>query len=459
MLHESTLNSLRTRPFDAALIPFWMAKGKAHLKQRLAEKTNFDPSALPYNVALIDWLKVQRTAGRSIVLCTASDVSIADAIAKHLGLFDAVMASDGTRNLSGSIKAGALIQRFGDKGFDYAGNSRTDLAVWKHAAGAIIVNGDKALEHEAANVCRIERVFPAKKAGLSTWRRMLRVHQWLKNFLLFVPMLAAHQVMDLTSWIALAVAFLSFSLCASSVYVVNDLLDLESDRLHPRKRYRPFASGVLPAWLGVAIAPVLLAVSLILARQVGGMFIPWLLFYFGVTCAYSWALKRLILIDCLTLAMLYTLRIVAGAAALQMDLSFWLLAFSVFLFLSLAFIKRYAELQVQLLNNQEKAHGRGYYTSDAPLVQMLGIASGYASVMVLALYLNSDAVLKLYRIPEFVWGAVPVMLFWISWMWMRAHRGEMHDDPLVFAVKDKGSLAAGLAFAIVLLIGTIGLPW
>ena len=189
------------------------------------------------------------------------------------------------------------------------------------------------------------------------------------------------------------------------------------------------------------------------------MFMPWLLFYFGLTCAYSWGLKRVVLIDCLTLAMLYTLRIVAGAAALQMALSFWLLAFSVFLFLSLAFIKRYAELQVQILNNKQKAHGRGYYTSDAPLVQMLGISSGYASTMVLALYLNSDVVLRLYRIPEFVWGAVPVMLFWVSWMWMRAHRGEMHDDPLVFAVKDKGSLAAGVTFAVVLTVGTLGLPW
>lgn len=211
--------------------------------------------------------------------------------------------------------------------------------------------------------------------------------------------------------------------------------------------------------MGVVLAPLLLLSSFALARHVGGSFLPWLLFYFSLTCAYSWGLKRLVLVDCLALAMLYTLRIVAGAAAANMPLSFWLLAFSVFLFLSLAFVKRYAELEAQLLHGKQKAHGRGYYTSDAPLIQTLGITSGYASVLVLALYLNSEAVVKLYRTPEFVWGAVPVMLFWVSWMWMKAHRGKMHDDPLVFAVKDKASLLAGAAFAAVLMIGTVGWPW
>lgn len=196
-----------------------------------------------------------------------------------------------------------------------------------------------------------------------------------------------------------------------------------------------------------------------LGWHVGGHFLSWLGFYFVLTCAYSWGLKRLILVDCLTLAMLYTLRIVAGAAAAAMALSFWLLAFSVFLFLSLAFVKRYAELQLQLLSGKQKVHGRGYLTSDAPLVQMLGITSGYAAVIVLALYLNSDAVLRVYRAPEFVWGAVPVMLFWISWVWMQAHRGKMHDDPLVFAVKDKSSMLAGLAFAIVLVLGSMDWSW
>jgi 4-hydroxybenzoate polyprenyltransferase len=298
-----------------------------------------------------------------------------------------------------------------------------------------------------------------QRAGLSTLRRMLRVHQWLKNLLLFVPLLAAHRLGNGPAWLALLLAFASFSLCASSVYIANDLLDLESDRLHPRKRLRPFACGQMPVWMGVVFAPLLLLASLLLATFVGGQFLPWLLAYFGLTCAYSWGLKRLVLVDCLTLALLYTLRIVAGAAAVAQVLSFWLLAFSVFLFLSLAFVKRYAELEVQVLSGKQKFHGRGYHTTDAPLVQTMGIVSGYASVLVLALYLNSDAVLRLYRAPQIIWGAVPVMLFWVSWMWLQAQRGQMHDDPLVFAVKDRASLAAGVIFVAIIAAGAVGWPW
>jgi 4-hydroxybenzoate polyprenyltransferase/phosphoserine phosphatase len=459
MLHESALRVLRNNPLDTLRIPYWLSQGKAVLKQNLADRTDFDPSSLPYNHDLLDWLKQQRAQGRKLILCTASDLSIATAISEYLGVFDEVMASDGTTNLAGKHKAKALEQRFGHAGFDYAGNSSADLDVWQRARQAVIVNASADLATKAGAYCEVERVFPSPALGFTAWRRVLRVHQWLKNLLLFVPLLAAHQLTNLDAWLALILAFFSFSLCASSVYIVNDLLDLESDRQHPRKCNRPFASGLVPAWMGIVLAPLLLLSSLALAQHAGGTFLPWLLFYFVLTCAYSWGLKRLVLVDCLTLAMLYTLRIVAGAAAASMALSFWLLAFSVFLFLSLAFVKRYAELQEQLSNGKQKAHGRGYYTSDAPLAQMLGITSGYAAVLVLALYLNSDAVVQLYRTPEFVWGAVPVMLFWVSWMWMKAHRGEMHDDPLIFAVKDKASLLAGVAFAAVLAIGKVGWPW
>jgi 4-hydroxybenzoate polyprenyltransferase/phosphoserine phosphatase len=459
MLHESALRVLRDNLFDTLRIPYWLYQGKAVLKWHLANRTDFDPTFLPYNHDLLDWLKQQRALGRKLILCTASDSSIAIAISEHLGIFDEVMASDGITNLAGKHKAEALEQRFGHAGFDYAGNSRADLAVWQRARRAVVVNASADLAKQAGAHCEVERVFPSPTIGFTAWRRVLRVHQWMKNLLLFIPLFAAHQITDMDTWLALVLAFCSFSLCASSVYIANDLLDLESDRQHPRKCNRPFASGQVPAWMGVILAPILLLGSLAIGWHVGGTFLPWLVFYFVLTCAYSWGLKRLMLVDCLTLAMLYTLRIVAGAAAASMSLSFWLLAFSVFLFLSLAFVKRYAELQVQLLSGKQKVHGRGYYTSDAPLVQMLGITSGYAAVVVLALYLNSDAVVQLYRTPEFVWGAVPVMLFWVSWIWMQAHRGEMHDDPLVFAVKDKASLLAGVAFAVVLAVGTIGWPW
>jgi 4-hydroxybenzoate polyprenyltransferase len=459
MLHESALKILRDAPLDTLRIPYWLSKGKAVLKRRLADRTIFDPGSLPYNYDLLNWLKQQKTQGRKLILCTASDFAIATAISTHLGVFDEVMASDGIKNLAGKNKAEALEQRFGRAGFDYAGNSRADIPVWQNARRAIIVNASIDLAEKVQAFCKVEEVFPSPAIDLKTLRHVLRVHQWMKNLLLFVPLFAAHQLLNIEAWLALILAFFSFSLCASSVYIANDLLDLESDRLHPRKCKRPFASGVVPAWAGVIMSPLLLLVSLLLAGQVEGMFLPWLVFYFVLTCMYSWGLKRLIILDCLTLAMLYTLRIIAGAAAVGMGLSFWLLAFSVFLFLSLAFVKRYAELELQLQNGIQKVHGRGYYTSDAPLVQTMGITSGYASILVLALYLNSDAVVKLYRTPEFVWGAVPVLLFWVSRMWVQAHRGEMHDDPLVFAVKDKASLLSGVAFAGVLLMGTLDWPW
>jgi len=459
MLHESALRAFRHHPLDIFRIPLWLFKGKAALKRILASRVTFDPGSLPYNQELLSWLRQQKADGRTLVLCTASDRTIADAVAAHLGIFDEVIASDGFTNLAGKYKAKLLEQRFGHSGFDYVGNSSADLAVWECADRAVVVNASADLTKKVAAVCKVQQIFSRELFGLMTFLNVLRVHQWLKNLLLFVPVVAAHQLMVTDNLATLVLAFFSFSICASSVYIVNDLFDLESDRLHLHKRTRPFASGQVPVWMGVVLAPLLFVASLILGVYVGGNFIAWLLFYFLVTCAYSWGIKRLALLDCVALAMLYTLRIIAGAAAAGLAMSFWLLAFSVFLFLSLAFVKRYAELGLQRLTGKESTYGRGYLTSDAPLIQALGIASGYAAVLVLALYINSDAVVKIYRAPEYIWGAIPIMLFWISWMWLQAHRGNMHDDPLVFAVKDKTSLLCGLAFATVILIGTVGWVW
>ena len=454
-LHELALQMLRDHPASTLKIPFWLVQGKAHMKRQISAMARLNPKTLPYNQPLLDWLREQRAAGRRLVLCTAADRSVAEAIATHLALFDDVIASDGSVNLAGSNKAASLEARFGVGGFDYAGNSTKDMAVWAKAREAVVVNAPKALLAAAQGKFTINKVFAAPARGFSVWRRALRLHQWLKNLLLFMPLLAAHQLGDVHAWGVLVQAFVAFSLCASTVYLANDLLDLESDRLHPRKRKRPFASGVLPVWVGVVLAPLLLACSLALAGQVGWRFQSWLVVYFALTCVYSWILKRLILVDCLTLAMLYTLRVLAGAAAVGLQLSFWLLAFSVFLFLSLAFVKRYAELELQAASGQGKLHGRGYHTDDASLIQTMGITAGQACVLVLALYLNSDAVTRLYKSPELIWGAVPIMLFWVHWMWMQAHRGQMHDDPLVFAVKDRTSLLAGAAVALFLAAGTL----
>ncbi len=291
------------------------------------------------------------------------------------------------------------------------------------------------------------------------WLQALRIQQWLKNLLLFAPAIAAHRIGEPGVSATLCLAFLAFGLAASGGYLLNDLLDLESDRRHPRKRARPLASGRLPLPLGAAGALLLPAAGLILAALVGRPFLLCVLLYLALTCSYSLYLKRLVPVDCFALAMLYTLRIIAGAAAIAMGVSFWLLAFSLFLFLSLAFVKRYAEIEVQLLRGEEQLHGRGYLTGDAALVQTFGIAAGFAAALVLSLYLNSAEIQLLYASPRVVWGAVVILLFWISWMWLQAHRGRMHDDPLVFAVKDPTSLACGALFVLVALAGAVDWRW
>ncbi len=443
MLHESVIRLLRDKPHFFLAIPFWLVRGKALLKQKLTGHVNVNVTSLPFNQALIDWLRLQKDLGRRLVLCTASDMSIAKMIADHLNLFDDVIASDGIQNLVGKDKANILVAKYGQNGFDYVGNSSVDLLVWQKSKQGVVVNGSNKLVQQASVVTEVEHVISKSKNNLKTWINLFRLHQWVKNLLIFVPIFAAHQVITSEVWINLGLAFLSFGLCASSVYITNDLLDLESDRAHPRKRSRSFASGQIPIWMGTVFAPVLILSSLVMAHYVGGSFLPSLLVYFCLTCAYSWCLKRLVLIDCLTLAVLYTLRIVAGAAAVNVQLSFWLLAFSIFLFLSLAFIKRYTELQAHAEGDAKKVHGRGYFIADAPLIQQLGVTSGYAATLVLALYLNSENVIKLYRTPEIIWGAVPLMILWTSWMWLKAHRELMHDDPIVFAIKDKVSILIG----------------
>ena len=445
-LHEALLKVIRHKPYLLALIPFWLLQGKAKFKKKIFSYVDINVALLPYNLCLINWLKSQKELGRKLVLCTATDESIASAIATHLGFFDATIASNGRINLAGRSKACALAKAYGENGFDYVGNSSADLAVWKKSRRAVVVNGSNDLPRKAGLLTEVQHVFPKEKNTVRTWIKVFRLHQWIKNILIFVPVLAAHELISGEIGTQLLLAFLSFSLCASSVYIANDLLDLESDRKHPRKKFRPFASGVAPIWKGIVLAPITLFLSLLIASYVGANFLQWLLVYFGLTCAYSWGLKRLALIDCLLLAILYTLRIVAGAAAASVQLSFWLLAFSVFLFLSLAFIKRCAELKIHLNTSVEKSDGRGYYTADLFLVQQLGVTSGYAAILVLALYLNSDNVARLYRTPEIIWGAIPLMILWVSRMWLKVDRGLMNDDPIVFAIKDKTSVLIGMFF-------------
>jgi len=451
MLHESSIIFAKNKPWHVVAIPGWLLRGKAHLKQKIAAVADVDVQLLPYNDELLDWLKTERASGRKLILCTASDAKYAQAVAAHLELFDDVMASDGSTNLSAGNKAAALVARFGDKGFDYVGNSSADLAVWAQANRAIVV-GDKHLSDKAAHVSIVERtIIPARAARAKIWMRALRVHQWLKNLLVFLPLLGAHRWLDSEAITNSALAFLSFSLCASAVYLLNDLLDLESDRRHPRKKSRPFAAGTLSIPSGIAVSAALFFGALCIAALLGQSFLFWLLAYAALTTTYSFLLKQFPLVDCLSLAALYTLRIIAGGSAIDQPLSFWLLAFSLFLFLSLAFIKRYAELLSGIKAGKNSAHGRGYIADDLQLLQSIGLASGFSATLVMALYLNSAEVAHLYHHPQILWLTMPVLLFWTSWMWLKASRDQMHDDPVVFAIEDRASLIAGAIF--------IGVMW
>ncbi len=455
-LHESVFALLRESPLKIFALPFWLIQGKALLKAKIASNVTLDVATLPYNKPLIEWLTQEREQGRQIVLCTASDQHIAEAVASHLGIFDGVLASDGLQNNAGTQKRALLEARYGVSAYDYAGNAAVDLKVWAGARQAIVVNASDALIKEAAQVASVSKVFPPQPIRMTDWCRVFRVHQWLKNLLLFVPLLAAHQIGQVHELLTVTLAFIAFSLCASAVYMANDLLDLESDRRHPNKRHRPFASGLVPIQYGAMLAPLCVVIGFGLGLMIGQAFAAWLFLYLVLTLAYTLCLKRMILVDCLLLATLYTIRIIAGAAAVLVPLSFWLLAFSIFIFLSLAFVKRYAELQVQALAGNDHAPGRGYAVSDAPLVQTLGVSSGYAAVLVLALYLHSETVMQLYARPELIWFAVPLMLFWVSWVWLKAHRGQMHDDPIVFAIKDRASLMVGVLITISFLLATLG---
>lgn len=450
LLLESFLLLIKRNPLYLLLVPFWLMQGKAGLKRQIASRVQLDGSALPYTKPLLDWLRGQKEQGRAVWLCTASDSRLAQAVADHVGFFDGVMASDGQLNLSGANKAAELVKRFGDKGFDYCGNEKVDLAVWRHARAAIVVNAGASLVAAAGEVTKVEHAIAPMPGGLKVVLKALRVHQWAKNALIFVPVAAAHQLGVSQALINSLVAFIAFSLCASSVYLLNDMLDLAADRQHHSKCKRPFAAGQLSLLFGLMAAPTLLLVAIGLACLLPIKFMLVLAAYYVATLAYSFGLKQLVMIDVLALAGLYTVRIVAGAAATGIALSFWLLMFAIFIFLSLAIVKRYAELYVMRQQGKLKAKGRGYQVDDLALLQSLGGASGYLSILVLALYVNSPDISVLYKHPKMAWALVPIMLYWISRIWMQTHRGQMHDDPLVFALKDKVSLLTGLAAAIVL---------
>ena len=445
MLHESfwaTLGSDR----GAMLRAFgkFLKGGRPALKAALAEGVEIDVAHLPYKEAVLNEIRTAKARGDYVVLATASDRKIAHDIADHLGLFDEVMASDGETNLKGRAKAAALIEKFAEGGFAYLGDNAADLPVWAASGEAISIDAPANLRSRIT-APKVRHLKDAEDGGqtLRAGLKALRPHQWLKNLLVFIPMLLAHDFSGSAVLAAIA-AFVSFSLVASSVYVLNDLVDLSADRAHPRKRLRPFASGALPLSVGLWLAPGLLIAGGLVGTLAGPLFLLVLLLYYLLTLTYSLVLKRITVIDICMLAGLYTLRVIAGAAATMNAPSVWLLGFSIFFFLALAAVKRQAELVDLVTRGDEKAEGRGYLPDDLPLITTMALASGYVSVLVAGLYLTSDAVTEMYSLPSALWGICAVLVYWVSRVVMLTHRGRMHDDPIVFAVTDRVSLFCGV---------------
>jgi 4-hydroxybenzoate polyprenyltransferase len=450
MLFELGMAFVRQHPLRVWEPLRWLGQGKVALKEGLTNACEFDVTVLPFDEAVLELIDEARQQGRQVVLATASSQQIADDIGTHLGVFDQVLATGGGINLSAHRKRDRLVELYGEKGFDYVGNSHDDLVVWASARHAYLANPDSGVEAKAAKQCSIKQVIRSNPIGVRPWVKAFRLHQWMKNILVFVPLLAAHQITSMNLWLAGLLAFLLFGLCASSVYILNDLLDLTDDRHHKTKRNRPFASGKVKIKHGIFVFPLLLVGSFATAA----LLLPWafsiaLVLYYVITLTYSFALKRMMALDVITLALLYTMRIIAGTAALGLELTFWLLAFSMFIFLSLALVKRYAELHdARLKGKSGKTRGRGYYPSDLEMLSSLGAASGYLSVMVMALYIHDGTTAMMYTHPQIIWLACPLLLLWITRVWMLTHRGEMHDDPVVFAIKDKPSLLIGLLFCL-----------
>ena len=468
-LLDSVIVLARQSPRTLLQFPQWIAEGKAAFKRNVSSVVALDVVHLPYNQSLLEYLRQQHAAGREIYLATGADHLLAEHVAAHLGLFTGVLASDGAVNLTGPNKLAAFQQHF-PAGFSYIGNARPDLPLLTHCTDPMVANPSHALRAglRAAAVQPV-RTFTDSATPAKTWLRAIRLHQWAKNTLIFLPLLLAH-VRAAGPAVASLLAFFSFGLAASATYVFNDLLDLEADRHHPRKRSRPFAAGDLSPIAGAATILLFLALSLAIALLLPrvltalspqflwngqGIFIEWLIIYAISTTVYSLRLKRMILVDVMVLACLYTIRILAGSAAAGVKVSPWLAAFSIFFFLSLAFVKRFSELESVSLRSEPSSaaavKGRGYRVSDLEQLRSFGTASGYASVVVFALYIGNEVAQNLYPHHARLWLLVPVLLLWLSRLWLKASRGELEEDPMVYAITDPRSLQLGVVVVAIVL--------
>lgn len=441
LLFESFFRLIKINPLYVFTSFLWSIQGKSTLKRKIAERVEIDVSHLPYNTELLNYL-ISQKGKRKLVLASASNIKFVSKIAKHLGIFDHYLASDNNLNLSGDNKAKKLKKLLGNNDYIYAGNSYVDLSIWNQCKKAITVNlPAHLLKKLICNSINVYLEFNVKKATALTWIKCLRIHQWFKNLLIFIPLVLTQQYLVPIQVLESFLAFFVFGLCASSAYLLNDLLDIQDDRLHATKKNRPIPSGTVSLATSFLLIPTLLIISFYISIIFLSLeFNMILLLYYFLTLAYTFKFKKIVLVDVQVLSLLYTLRVLAGTAALNEVYSFWLTTFSIFMFLSLALVKRYTELvKTELLKTE--ITGRGYKSSDKHFLLSLGVSSGFLSVLVLALFINSSGIFEGYSSPYFLWFIIPILVYWISRIWIISSRGQMHDDPIVFAIQDKVSIS------------------
>lgn len=453
-LVESVLSLIRHRPSAIPMLPLWLCRGKAVLKAKIAQRFQLDAATLGYRRELVEYLHSEQSKGRRLILATAAHESIALNTSAHLGIFEEVFASTESSNLKGKAKRDKLVERFGLKGFDYIGDSTADTPIWAacrigHVAGSMNRLPSAAL---AAGAQQGE-VFSSRRPRLKTWLRAMRPHQWVKNLLVFAPTLLNHRL-DLGILKSLILTFFAFSFVSSATYINNDLFDLAADRQHPRKSKRPLASGELSISRGILLSILLLATGLSLGAAVGLQLEVCLVGYLLLTTLYSSFLKGKPIIDVIALATLYTLRLYAGGLVTKAFVSPWLFQFSIFLFISLAFVKRYSELRRLFHDGREAAPGRNYLSSDLSMISQAGITAGLMAGLVLALYVNGSEIQKIYPTTQLLWGLSPLFVYWISRVWLIAHRGNMNEDPIVWAFRDRVSYIVGFLMFLSMLLAS-----
>jgi 4-hydroxybenzoate polyprenyltransferase len=451
LLYEGVIMLLRKNPLYFFQCFRWLLKGKVYFKNEIFKIVSLRYELLPCNKELLSFLQTESANGRKIILATASLKSNAQEISKTFPIFDEIYATEKV-NLKGRNKLKILINEFGESKFDYIGNSYSDLKIFASSRFSYLVNPSKSLERKTSEVSDLKYTWKTKKLHLRDYIKAIRVYQWIKNLLIFVPLITSHSFYSFNMIAQATWAFFAFSFAASSGYVINDLFDLNADRSHPRKRLRPFASGRLSILSGIILAFTLLVAGLFVASQLSFLFLIILIIYFIISFSYSLYFKKIVLYDVFILTMLYSTRVIAGGIVINVPISFWLIAFSAFIFLSLAFVKRYSELMKINDETNLKDRGREYAKVDLNLLQIMGIASGFISVVVFSLYIDSPEVSQLYSHPKILWGISLLFLFWISRIWVITNRGEMTDDPIVFTLKDVSSYIIFFAIGLIMFL-------